>query len=312
MHSWRDHELLRRALDVFGLASLAEGEEAPAEVRRARRAARARARTATSREADRLRAEIDAAGWVVRDVAAASSSSRSGDARPGLRPPRRARGAARAAAGARAVGDRACARGRGVACATRRGMQVKPDRELTDAAGTRDHQGVVAWAEPYRYADAWELAATERPLLVCLDRVTDPRNLGAVCRSAEGAAATGVVVPAHGSAACHARGREGVGRRGRAPPGGGRAEPRPLPRRRSRAPTSGSTRAAGDEVRRCGRPTSPAAPRSSSAPRGKGCARSCAGRVTSGLDSARGADRVAERERRRARLLLEAKRQRSA
>jgi len=79
-------------------------------------------------------------------------------------------------------------------------VQVKPDRELSEAAGTRDHQGVVAWTEPYRYADAWELAATERPLLVCLDRVTDPRNLGAVCRSAEGAAATGVVVPAHGSA----------------------------------------------------------------------------------------------------------------
>ena len=80
-------------------------------------------------------------------------------------------------------------------------VQVKLDRELADAAGTRDHQGVVAWTEPYRYADAWELAAVERPLLVCLDRVTDPRNLGAVCRSAEGAAATGVVVPAHGSAA---------------------------------------------------------------------------------------------------------------
>ncbi len=78
--------------------------------------------------------------------------------------------------------------------------QVKADRELTDAAGTRDHQGAVAWTEPYRYADAWELAAVDRPLLVCLDRVTDPRNLGAVCRSAEGAAATGVVVPAHGSA----------------------------------------------------------------------------------------------------------------
>ena len=40
----------------------------------------------------------------------------------------------------------------------------------------------------------------ERPLLVVLDRVTDPRNLGAVCRSAEGAGATGVVVPAHGAA----------------------------------------------------------------------------------------------------------------
>src|SRR5919199_425156 len=35
---------------------------------------------------------------------------------------------------------------------------VRPERELTEAAGTRDHQGVVAWAEPYRYADAYELA----------------------------------------------------------------------------------------------------------------------------------------------------------
>ena len=78
--------------------------------------------------------------------------------------------------------------------------QVKPEREIGEAAETRDHQGVLAWCEPYPYADAWELAAAERPLLVCLDQVTDPHNLGAVCRSAEGAGATGVIVPAHGSA----------------------------------------------------------------------------------------------------------------
>ncbi len=77
--------------------------------------------------------------------------------------------------------------------------QVKPERVLSDAAGTRDHQGIVAWCEPFRYADAHALAAEERPLLVCLDQVTDPHNLGAVVRSAEGAGATGVVVPAHGS-----------------------------------------------------------------------------------------------------------------
>jgi 23S rRNA (guanosine2251-2'-O)-methyltransferase len=77
---------------------------------------------------------------------------------------------------------------------------VKPERELTEAAGTRDHQGVVAWCEPFRYADAYELARSEAPLLVCLDQVTDPHNLGAVARSAEGAGATGVVVPAHGAA----------------------------------------------------------------------------------------------------------------
>ena len=79
-------------------------------------------------------------------------------------------------------------------------VQVKLDRDLSEEAGTRDHQGVLAWCEPFRYADAYALAQTERPLLACLDQVSDPRNLGAVCRSAEGAGATGVVIPAHGSA----------------------------------------------------------------------------------------------------------------
>src|SRR6266508_2368369 len=87
--------------------------------------------------------------------------------------------------------------------AARDGWERKPkvvtERVLSELAGTRDHQGVVARVEPFRYADAWELASGE-PLLVCLDQVTDPRNLGAVCRSAEGAGATGVVLPAHNSA----------------------------------------------------------------------------------------------------------------
>ena len=77
--------------------------------------------------------------------------------------------------------------------------KVVPERTLTELAGTRDHQGVVARVEPFRYADAYELAAGE-PLLVALDQVTDPRNLGAVIRSAEGAGATGVILPAHNSA----------------------------------------------------------------------------------------------------------------
>ncbi|HEV2713478.1 MAG TPA: 23S rRNA (guanosine(2251)-2'-O)-methyltransferase RlmB [Gaiellaceae bacterium] len=79
-------------------------------------------------------------------------------------------------------------------------VHLKPERALTEEVGTRDHQGVVARVGPYRYADAYELAGVERPLLVCLDQVTDPHNLGAVARSAEGAGATGIVVPAHGSA----------------------------------------------------------------------------------------------------------------
>jgi 23S rRNA (guanosine2251-2'-O)-methyltransferase len=80
------------------------------------------------------------------------------------------------------------------------GPRLRPERDLSELAGTRDHQGAVARVEPYRYADAYQLASVERPLLAVLDKVTDPRNLGAVCRSAEGAGATGVVVPAHGSA----------------------------------------------------------------------------------------------------------------
>jgi 23S rRNA (guanosine2251-2'-O)-methyltransferase len=78
-------------------------------------------------------------------------------------------------------------------------LQVRKERELTEAAGSPDHQGVVAWAAPFPYADAWELASERQPLLVCLDQVTDPRNLGAVARSALGAGATGVIVPSHGA-----------------------------------------------------------------------------------------------------------------
>jgi 23S rRNA (guanosine2251-2'-O)-methyltransferase len=77
---------------------------------------------------------------------------------------------------------------------------TRRERELTEAAGAADHQGVVAWCAPYPYADAWELAACDAPLLCCLDQVTDPRNLGAVVRSAAGAGATGVVVPEHRAA----------------------------------------------------------------------------------------------------------------
>jgi len=79
-------------------------------------------------------------------------------------------------------------------------LRVEPERALTALAGTSDHQGVVARVEPYPYADARALARAPQPLLVCLDQVTDPHNLGAVCRSAEGAGATGIILPAQHSA----------------------------------------------------------------------------------------------------------------
>jgi cysteinyl-tRNA synthetase len=69
MHEWRDHDLLRRGLEIFGLGSLAEQEEAPAELDElAQRRATARA-DGDFDEADRLRREIEAEGWEVRDVA---------------------------------------------------------------------------------------------------------------------------------------------------------------------------------------------------------------------------------------------------
>jgi cysteinyl-tRNA synthetase len=69
MHGWRDHDLLRRALDIFGLASLADQQKAPAEIVELARQ-RQEARDARDwGEADRLRAEIEAAGWEARDVA---------------------------------------------------------------------------------------------------------------------------------------------------------------------------------------------------------------------------------------------------
>jgi cysteinyl-tRNA synthetase len=69
LHEWRDHELLRRGLEVFGLASFAAQEAAPAEVvELAERRQQARA-SRDFEEADRLRAELEAAGWEARDEA---------------------------------------------------------------------------------------------------------------------------------------------------------------------------------------------------------------------------------------------------
>ena len=49
-------------------------------------------------------------------------------------------------------------------------LQAKPERELTAEAGTQDHQGVLARVEPFRYADAHELAAARRRCWPCSTR----------------------------------------------------------------------------------------------------------------------------------------------
>jgi 23S rRNA (guanosine2251-2'-O)-methyltransferase len=67
--------------------------------------------------------------------------------------------------------------------------------ELERLCGSSDHQGVVAEVDPYPYADPNALLRREGALLVGLDQIQDPRNLGAICRSAEFAGAGGVVIP---------------------------------------------------------------------------------------------------------------------
>jgi 23S rRNA (guanosine2251-2'-O)-methyltransferase len=67
--------------------------------------------------------------------------------------------------------------------------------ELTRIAGSPDHQGIVAEVDPYPYVDADQLLAEPASLIVALDQVQDPHNLGAVARSAEVAGATGLVIP---------------------------------------------------------------------------------------------------------------------
>ena len=57
------------------------------------------------------------------------------------------------------------------------------------------HQGVVALVGPYPYSGLDEILAAPDPLVLMLDGVTDPRNLGAILRAADGAGASGVVIP---------------------------------------------------------------------------------------------------------------------
>ena len=67
--------------------------------------------------------------------------------------------------------------------------------ELERLCGSSAHQGVCAELGGYPYVGARELLAVESPLIVALDQVQDPQNLGSICRTAECAGATGVVIP---------------------------------------------------------------------------------------------------------------------
>jgi 23S rRNA (guanosine2251-2'-O)-methyltransferase len=75
------------------------------------------------------------------------------------------------------------------------------EAELTRLAGSPDHQGIVAEVDPYPYVEAEGMLERDDALVVALDQIQDPQNLGAVCRSAEAAGAAGVVIPERRAAA---------------------------------------------------------------------------------------------------------------
>jgi 23S rRNA (guanosine2251-2'-O)-methyltransferase len=67
--------------------------------------------------------------------------------------------------------------------------------EVQRRSGSPDHQGICAEVSEYAYADADALLATPDPLILALDELQDPQNLGAVCRTAEVVGVTGLVIP---------------------------------------------------------------------------------------------------------------------
>ncbi len=79
-------------------------------------------------------------------------------------------------------------------------VRVVDGAEVAERAGSEEHQGICAQVGPYPYADADRLQEAPDALVVVLDEVQDPHNLGAICRVAEGVGAAGVVIPERRSA----------------------------------------------------------------------------------------------------------------
>jgi 23S rRNA (guanosine2251-2'-O)-methyltransferase len=67
--------------------------------------------------------------------------------------------------------------------------------EVERRCGSGSHQGVCADAGAYPYASPDDLLSGAEPLIVALDQIQDPQNLGSICRTAECAGASGVVIP---------------------------------------------------------------------------------------------------------------------
>ncbi len=76
-----------------------------------------------------------------------------------------------------------------------RSPRIASAEEIERHCGSAAHQGVCAQAGPYPYVGAERLLDTGGGLLVALDQVQDPQNLGSICRTAECAGADGVLIP---------------------------------------------------------------------------------------------------------------------
>ena len=74
-------------------------------------------------------------------------------------------------------------------------VRLASAEEIERRSGSSAHQGVCADAGAYPYSGAQEILAGRDPLIVALDQVQDPQNLGSICRTAECAGAAGVVIP---------------------------------------------------------------------------------------------------------------------
>lgn len=91
-------------------------------------------------------------------------------------------------------------------CAERGRVVMETSRQFLDELSEgQSHQGVALEVEPYEYADPEDLldaaeARGQKPLIVALDSVTDPRNVGAALRSAGAFGAHGLLVPARRAA----------------------------------------------------------------------------------------------------------------
>ena len=169
---------------------------------------------------------------------------------------------------------RPSAAGRGAAARAWQGASAARGEEIERrAAGRTPTRASAPRSSPYPYADAAELLREPDPFIVALDEVTDPQNLGAICRTAECVGATGVVIPERRSAevtpaVCKASAGAVEHLRDRAG-----AQPRRLPRRGQGAPAAGPTAPRPARRRRTARPTTAAGSSSCSARRARGCGR---------------------------------------